>query len=154
MADVTAPANDETRLNLRLIPYAENHALLLVRDTSQAQRVEKMRRDFVANVSHELRTPLTVVHGYLELIEPEQIPEFETIIRELRSQSRRMTQIVEDLLTLSRLDAEETMPRNRVAMRPMLIALQRDAEGLSQGRHTIRASIESSQDLQGSAKDL
>lgn len=154
MADVTAPANDEIRLNLRLIPYAENHALLLVRDTSQAQRVEKMRRDFVANVSHELRTPLTVVHGYLELIEPEQIPEFETIIRELRSQSRRMTQIVEDLLTLSRLDAEETMPRNRVAMRPMLIALQRDAEGLSQGRHTIRASIESSQDLQGSAKDL
>ncbi len=154
MADVTAPANAEIRLNLRLIPYSENHALLLVRDTSQAQRVEKMRRDFVANVSHELRTPLTVVHGYLELIEPEQIPEFETIIRELRSQSRRMTQIVEDLLTLSRLDAEDTLPKTRVAMRPMVIALQRDAEGLSQGRHTISTSIESNEDLLGSARDL
>lgn len=154
MVDVSAPANAEIRLNLRLIPYAENHALLLVRDTSQAQRVEKMRRNFVANVSHELRTPLTVVHGYLELIEPEHVPEFETVIRELRNQSRRMTQIVEDLLTLSRLDAEETLPGTRVAMRPMVIALQRDAEGLSQGRHTITASVESDQDLQGSAKDL
>jgi len=154
MADVTAPANAAIHLHLRLIPYAEDHALLLVRDISQARRVEKMRRDFVANVSHELRTPLTVVHGYLEMIEPEQIPEFETIIRELRSQSRRMTQIVEDLLTLSRLDAEEKLPETRVAMVPMLIALQRDAEGLSQGRHTISTSIEGNADLQGSAKDL
>ena len=82
------------------------NALLIARDVSQLMRLEQVRRDFVANVSHELRTPLTVVHGYLDLIEPEQMQEYEPILRELRNQSRRMTQIVEDLLTLSRLEAQ------------------------------------------------
>ena len=154
LADIGAPGNPELHLSLRLIPYAEDHALLLARDVSQLLRLEKMRRDFVANVSHELRTPLTVVHGYLDLIEPEQIPEFESILRELRNQSRRMTQIVEDLLTLSRLDAEEALPKSRVAIGPLVRSLQRDAEGLSRGRHTITAKIDSIHDLQGSSKDL
>ncbi|WP_371281991.1 phosphate regulon sensor histidine kinase PhoR [Dokdonella sp.] len=154
LTDVTAPADAEVHLNLRLIPYSEGHSLLLARDVSQILRVEKMRRDFVANVSHELRTPLTVVHGYLDLIEPEQIPEFESIIRELRSQSRRMTQIVEDLLTLSRLDAEEALPKSRVAIRPLVTTLHRDAEGLSRGRHTISSSIKGGHDLRGSSRDL
>lgn len=154
LTDVTAPADTEVHLNLRLIPYSEGHSLLLARDVSQILRVEKMRRDFVANVSHELRTPLTVVHGYLDLIEPEQIPEYESIIRELRSQSRRMTQIVEDLLTLSRLDAEETLPKERVAIRPLVTTLHRDAEGLSRDRHTITSSIKGRHDLCGSSRDL
>jgi two-component system phosphate regulon sensor histidine kinase PhoR len=152
--DLEAPGDENVHLSLRLIPYAEDHALLLARDVTHLLRLEKMRRDFVANVSHELRTPLTVVHGYLDLIEPEQIPEFESIMRELRNQSRRMTQIVEDLLTLSRLDAEEELPQSRVAMRPLLATLQRDAEGLSQGRHTISVDVQSDGDLKGSAKDL
>ncbi|WP_423930921.1 histidine kinase dimerization/phospho-acceptor domain-containing protein, partial [Dokdonella sp.] len=73
LTDVTAPNDPDIHLSLRLIPYSEGHSLLLARDVSQLLRVEQMRRDFVANVSHELRTPLTVVHGYLDLIEPEQI---------------------------------------------------------------------------------
>jgi two-component system phosphate regulon sensor histidine kinase PhoR len=154
LTEVTAPNDPDVHLSLRLIPYAEDHALLLARDVSQLLRLEKVRRDFVANVSHELRTPLTVVHGYLDLIEPEQIPEFESILRELRNQSRRMTQIVEDLLTLSRLDAEETLPETQVVMRPLLNTLHRDAEGLSRGRHTITVSIEGTHDLRGSPKDL
>ena len=154
LTDVTAPNDPEVHLSLRLIPYAEDHALLLARDVSQLLRLEKVRRDFVANVSHELRTPLTVVHGYLDLIEPEQIPEFESILRELRNQSRRMTQIVEDLLTLSRLDAQETLPETHVAMRPLVNTLHRDAEGLSRGRHTITVDIQGMHDLRGSPKDL
>lgn len=154
LPDVAAPGNAELKLNLRLIPYAENQAVLLARDVSQLLRLEKMRRDFVANVSHELRTPLTVVHGYLDLMEPEQIPEYESIIRELRSQSRRMTRIVEDLLTLSRLDAEENLPKERVAIRALVSTLKRDAVGLSQGRHDIDIRIEGEHDLQGSSGDL
>ena len=154
LPDVAAPGDPDVHLSLRLIPYAEDHALLLGRDISQVLRLEKVRRDFVANVSHELRTPLTVVHGYLDLIEPEQIPEFESILRELRNQSRRMTQIVEDLLTLSRLDAEETLPETRVAMGPMLRTLQREAEGLSRGRQAITIELAGEHDLRGSPKDL
>ena len=83
------------------------NSLLLARDVSQLMRLEQVRRDFVANVSHELRTPLTVMHGYLELIEPEEMPELAPVLGELREQSRRMTQIVEDLLTLSRLETQQ-----------------------------------------------
>ncbi len=152
--DVAAPGDADVHLSLRLIPYADNHALLLGRDISQVLRVEKVRRDFVANVSHELRTPLTVVHGYLDLIEPEQVPEFESILRELRKQSHRMTQIVEDLLTLSRLDSGENLPQMRVAMGPLVRTLLRDAEGLSRGRHVITLEHDDGQDLLGSPKDL
>ncbi len=154
LPDFMAPGDSSVRLCMRFIPYAGEHVLLLARDVSQLQRLEKMRRDFVANVSHELRTPLTVVHGYLDLIEPEQIPEYESIIRELRNQSRRMTQIVEDLLTLSKLDSEETLPRSRVAIGALVSNLKRDAEGLSCGRHRISVSIEGEHDLEGSPRDL
>jgi signal transduction histidine kinase len=59
--------------SLRLIPYSDELWLLVARDVSKMMRLEQMRRDFVANVSHELRTPLTVVHGYLDMLDPEEI---------------------------------------------------------------------------------
>jgi two-component system phosphate regulon sensor histidine kinase PhoR len=154
LTDLPSPADANLRLSVRLIRYADHRALLVVRDVSPLMRLEQVRRDFVANVSHELRTPLTVVHGYLDMIEPEQFPEYEPILHELRSQSRRMTQIVEDLLTLSRLESGTELPQERVAMRPMLEAMRREAEALSQGAHEIVAELRGVHDLHGSAKDL
>lgn len=154
LTDLPSPADSNLRLSVRLIRYADQRALLVVRDVSPLMRLEQVRRDFVANVSHELRTPLTVVHGYLDMIEPEQFPEYEPILHELRSQSRRMTQIVEDLLTLSRLESGTELPQERVAMRPMLEAMRREAEALSQGAHEIVAELQGMHDLQGSGKDL
>ncbi len=153
LADLPSPADESRRLSLRLIRYADDRALLVARDISQLMRLEQVRRDFVANVSHELRTPLTVVHGYLDMIEPEQMPEFEPILHELRNQSRRMTQIVEDLLTLSRLEARGELPQERIGMRALVEALRREAVALSQGRHEITAHADLC-DLQGSSKEL
>jgi two-component system phosphate regulon sensor histidine kinase PhoR len=152
--DQPSPGDETLRLNLRLIRYAGDQCLLIARDVSQLMRLEQVRRDFVANVSHELRTPLTVVHGYLDLIEPEQMQEYEPILRELRNQSRRMTQIVEDLLTLSRLEAQHEIPSERVGMRPLVEALRREAVALSQGQHAVSVEIRSPQDIRGSVKDL
>jgi len=152
--DLPSPGDESLRLNLRLIRYAGEQSLLIARDVSQLMRLEQVRRDFVANVSHELRTPLTVVHGYLDLIEPEQMQEYEPILRELRNQSRRMTQIVEDLLTLSRLEAQNEIPSERVGMRPLIEALRREALALSQGEHTVNVEIRGAHDLRGSSKDL
>jgi len=152
--DQPSPGDEAMRLNLRLIRYAGNRCLLIARDVSQLMRLEQVRRDFVANVSHELRTPLTVVHGYLDLIEPEQMQEYEPILRELRMQSRRMTQIVEDLLTLSRLEAQNDIPSERISMRPLLEALRREASALSLGQHTVTVDLRSPMDLRGSIKDL
>ncbi len=154
LGELQSPADCSVHLTLRLIRYAPGAALLVARDISQLMRIEQVRRDFVANVSHELRTPLTVVHGYLDMIEPGDVPEYEAILHELRNQSRRMTQIVEDLLTLSRLEASNTLPQERIGMRPLVDALRREAEALSQGAHTIQVEFDGVHDLCGSAKEL
>jgi two-component system, OmpR family, phosphate regulon sensor histidine kinase PhoR len=154
MTDVASPSNPDLRLNLRLIPYSDELWLLVARDVTRTMRLEHMRRDFVANVSHELRTPLTVVHGYLEMLDPADNPEWAPMLAEMQRQSQRMTQLVEDLLTLSRLEARETLPEEHVAMLPMLSTLRREAEALSQGRHRILVEDDTGLDLWGSNKEL
>ena len=154
MLDAESPIDPELRLNLRLIPYSDEHWLLVARDVSKMLRLEQMRRDFVANVSHELRTPLTVVHGYLDMLDPGEFPEWAPILAEMQRQSQRMTQLVEDLLTLSRLEAQESVAEESVAMAPMLSTLKREAEALSQHRHTLVVQDEAGVDLWGSNKEL
>ena len=152
--DAPAPADERLRLNLRLIPYSEDYWLLVARDVSKLLRLEQVRRDFVANVSHELRTPLTVVHGYLDMLEPADFPEWEPMLAEMRKQSQRMTQLVEDLLTLSRLESRDSLPEEPIAMAPLLATLRREAEAFSQGRHRIEVHDEAGCDLLGSSKEL
>ena len=154
MLDVASPVAAGTRLSLRLIPYSDELWLLVARDVTKVMRLEQMRRDFVANVSHELRTPLTVVHGYLDMIDPEEQPEWAAILEEMRRQSQRMTQLVEDLLTLSRLEAQDGVVDDNVSMASMLATLRREAEALSQGRHEITVDDDAGVDLAGSVREL
>jgi two-component system, OmpR family, phosphate regulon sensor histidine kinase PhoR len=154
LLDVSSPAQPDLRLSLRLIPYSDELWLLVARDVSKLMHLEQMRRDFVANVSHELRTPLTVIHGYLDMLEPTDKPEWAPMLAEMQRQSQRMTQLVEDLLTLSRLEAQEALPEETVAMVPMLSTLKREAEALSQHRHTIAIDDLAGVDLWGSTKEL
>lgn len=80
------------------------------RDVSELRRLEKVRQDFVANVSHELATPITAIRGYAETLregalrDPENAPQMVEIIHR---QSERLSELVRDLLELSRLDAKE-----------------------------------------------
>jgi two-component system phosphate regulon sensor histidine kinase PhoR len=152
--DAAAPGQASGHLNVSLLPFGAHEQLLLARDISHLSRLEQVRRDFVANVSHELRTPLTVIHGYLELIDPEDVPELAAVIGEMRSQSKRMGQIVEDLLTLSRLETQHAVSDERVPMTGLLATIRKEAEALSQGRHTIKLESSTDADLLGSPKDL
>jgi two-component system, OmpR family, phosphate regulon sensor histidine kinase PhoR len=154
LMDTPSPVDAETRLSLRLIPYSDELWLLVARDVSKLMRLEQMRRDFVANVSHELRTPLTVVHGYLDMLDPAEHPDWAPMVSEMQRQSQRMTQLVEDLLTLSRLEAQDRLADELVAMGPMLNTLRREAEALSQGRHAIVVEDAADIDLWGSTKEL
>lgn len=154
MLDVASPADPAIRLQLRLLPYSEDLWLLVVRDVTKLMRLEHMRRDFVANVSHELRTPLTVVHGYLDMVDPADHPELAPMLGEMQRQSLRMTRLVEDLLTLSRLEAKEHLDEEPVPMAAMLATLRREAEALSQGRHDVTVVDEAGIDLLGSQPEL
>src|SRR5580765_6558782 len=154
LRDAASNIDDAVRLSFRLIPYSYDHSLLVVRDMTPLARLEQVRRDFVANVSHELRTPLTVLHGYLEMLEPDVMPALAPVLGDLRTQSRRMTQIVEDLLTLSRLEGQNRVPDERVSMRALLSTLKREADSLSHGRHAITLARTSDADLRGSTDYL
>jgi two-component system phosphate regulon sensor histidine kinase PhoR len=154
MMDVPSPADPARRLSMRLIPYSDELWLLVARDVTKLMRLEQMRRDFVDNVSHELRTPLTVIQGYLEMLDPEEQPDWAPMLAEMQRQSQRMTQLVEDLLTLSRLEARDTLPEEHVGMTSMLATLRREAEALSQGLHRISVHDGTSVDLRGSNQEL
>lgn len=153
--EVASPLDPGTTLSLRLVPYSDDLWLLVARDVSRLLQLEQMRRDFVANVSHELRTPLTVLHGYLEMLDPDGQPEWAPALAEMQRQSQRMAQLVDGLLTLSRLESrdapasEETVP-----MAGLLAALGREAEALSQGRHAIEVDDAAGLDLHGSPAEL
>jgi two-component system phosphate regulon sensor histidine kinase PhoR len=154
LSDVPSPLDPSVRLSLRLVPYSDDLWLLIVRDVSRLTRLEQMRRDFVANVSHELRTPLTVVHGYLEMLDPEERPEWAPMLAEMQRQSQRMTQLVEDLLALSRLESRDSLDEEQVPMASMLATLRREAEALSQGRHEVAVVDSAGIDLWGSVREL
>jgi two-component system phosphate regulon sensor histidine kinase PhoR len=116
------------------------------RDVTQAERLDAMRRDFVANVSHELRTPLTVVNGFLETLLDAQPPLDEIRQRHLQlmhEQATRMNRLVEDLLMLSRLEAEETpLVDDDVDMPALVAELEAEARVLSAGRHEVLSAAE------------
>ena len=84
-----------------------SNAVVLFRDVTQVWQVENMRRDFVANVSHELRTPLSIFRGYLEtLLDDPQQPhdELVRILEVMDRHAERLTLLVEDILSLARLE--------------------------------------------------
>lgn len=152
--DAPSPVDGRLRLNLRLIPYSDEYWLLVARDVSKLLHLEQMRRDFVANVSHELRTPLTVVHGYLDMLDPDDFPEWRPMLAEMQKQSQRMTQLVEDLLALSRLESRDSLPEETVAMASVLATLRREAEACSKGQHRIEVRDLAGCDLLGSGREL
>jgi two-component system phosphate regulon sensor histidine kinase PhoR len=139
-----APHDPEQVLSIHLLPYAAGLRLMQVRDVTQTERIDQMRRDFVANVSHELRTPLTILGGFLETVrELELTPdERERYLQMMADQSDRMLRLVQDLLTLSSLESSPRPGGERVAMGSLLQKLRADAEALSGGRHLITLEAE------------
>jgi two-component system phosphate regulon sensor histidine kinase PhoR len=94
------------QLSVQLHPYGDGRLLLLSRDVTALAQAEAMRRDFVANVSHEIRTPLTVLSGFIETLQSLELDptERERYLGLMAAQAERMQTLVQDLLTLSRLE--------------------------------------------------
>ena len=83
----------------------------MLRDLTETERVEKTRRDFIANVSHELRTPLTSIQGYSETLldlSSENSASNREFLEIIRKNAARMSRLTEDLLTLARVESGET----------------------------------------------
>jgi two-component system phosphate regulon sensor histidine kinase PhoR len=113
--DIVIYNHDETHLTAHgtlLLDSNDNKigALIVLNDVTRIRRLEKIRRDFVSNVSHELRTPITSIKGYLETAIEEYTRSGENVKRFLDTalrQADRLNHIIDDLLTLSRIERAE-----------------------------------------------
>ncbi len=148
-------------LMIQVVPFGDGQKMVVSRDISQLERLETMRRDFVANVSHELRTPLTVVIGFLETLvdglEDFRPDEVQHYVRLALDQSVRMETLIEDLLTLAALESGARAAEHRVAVGPLVQDIAEDARLLSAGRHEVSLDIAAGDEdaaLLGSAKEL
>ena len=107
IVEIASPIDESTRLELRHIRADGGQSIVLVRDVTTLNRLLTMRQDFIANVSHELRTPLTVIVGYLETLEDDDIDldTMRRLLNRLHAPAERMKALVDDLLTLTRLES-------------------------------------------------
>jgi len=119
---------------LRDAPEGRSGALLVIHDVSDLKRLESIRREFVANVSHELKTPVTSIQGYVEtLLEGamNDAQQREKFLRIVAKHTERLHAILEDLLTLARVEQEGEKPQNmlsRGTLRGVLEAAVADCE--------------------------
>jgi two-component system phosphate regulon sensor histidine kinase PhoR len=153
-----SPINRELTLSLQLVPFGASQKLLVARDITDLERVDAMRRDFIANVSHELRTPLTVVGGFVEtLADAPDLPPGESrrYFDLMLDHTRRMQHLLDDLLTLSRLEsAEHTLNDEPVNVSELAQVLKGEAESLSRGRHRVNLEVGSSAWLKGNLQEI
>ena len=148
---------EQFSLDVQIFPYGDNQKLLLSQDVSQIEKTDSMRRDFVANVSHELKTPLTVLSGFLETVQELELNEADQkkYLDLMSVQTGRMKTLVEDLLTLAKLEGNPEPPVTQVVpMGVMLSRLESDAQGLSQGRHQIVVEKKSERNVLGDDVEL
>jgi two-component system phosphate regulon sensor histidine kinase PhoR len=135
--ELSRGGSEPRELEITAVPFGENSpdtkgAVILFRDVTHFRKVEKMRRDFVANVSHELRTPLSIFRGYLETLidDPHQPPgELLRILEVMERHSNRLNALVEDVLSLARLESPGMeLTLSEVDLPELLHSVMRDWE--------------------------
>lgn len=145
-------------LEIQVHAYGEGERLVIARDITRLYKLERMRKDFVANVSHELRTPLTIILGYIEtFIDAEEMPRhWRKAFAQINQQCARMTALTNDLLTLTKLETENRGPdTGAVALAPIAETVMADARALSGDRdHKLFLRGDRSATVTGSAPEL
>ena len=147
----------DRKLIVQIIPFENRRQILVTHDATESDRIEMMRRDFIANASHELRTPLTVINGFLEIAQTQ--PDLDQTIRMshlklMIEQGQRMQNLVEDMLALTRLESIDYPVRpEHVNIHNLLDQIKQEAEALSGGRHVISLTIDGP-DIDGSTDEL
>lgn len=162
LGDYTAPltltlGHDEQKIMIHIHPYDEGRLLLLSTDITQLDRVDKMRRDFVADVSHEIRTPLTVLSGFVETMQTLPLEEAERrhFLELMRQQTGRMRSLINDLLTLARLEDSPMPPLDQwLSVKDILQHTNDTIQELSAGKHRIKVDLDTQALIAGVESEL
>jgi two-component system phosphate regulon sensor histidine kinase PhoR len=147
----------DRKLIVQIIPFENRRQILVTHDATESERIEMMRRDFIANASHELRTPLTVINGFLEIAHSQPNLDQKTRMSHLKlmvEQGQRMQNLVEDMLTLTRLESVEyPVRREKVDIHYLLDQILQESQALSAGKHHISLEVDGP-DIAGSTDEL
>ena len=144
-------------LSVLVRPYGGGMKLVLTQDITERERVESMRRDFVANVSHEIRTPLTVLAGFVETLAQLPLTEVERkrVLALMAQQTDRMQALVGDLLILAQLEGSPRPGADRwLLLQPLMQRALADASALSAGKHSFELVGGEDAELAGSEPEL
>jgi len=120
-------------------------AVIVFSDITDLRRLERIRRDFVSNVSHELKTPITSIKGFVETLldgalrDPDETRRFLSIVAK---QSERLNTIIEDLLTLSRLEQDGQPGEDLLKLNPLELPLREAIEVCAPSAHAKNIRIE------------
>lgn len=156
---VSSPVNPAIQLEIKVVQYMGSGRMLVARDMTQIVKLQKMRRDFVANVSHELRTPLTVLLGYLEMFDGDATAtqqQWQAALPAMKQQAERMSEMLQELLSLSRLETgEKELQNSSTDIVKLLEDIIQDAKQLKQyNDQNIQLKVETEKWLLVDAEEI
>ena len=148
---------DKKALEFKLLPFDATQKIILCRDVTKLRKLEVEKKDFVASASHELKTPLTVITGYLETISEIEINKVEKnrMLNEMLIQTKRMDELINNLLLLSKLEKFDPIENKRQINISLLVhELSKLSENIDKGRHSISFDIKDDVFVPGTEDNL
>ena len=155
--ELSSIIQSERLLKLSASRFGANEIALVITDITRIKSLEQLRKEFVGNVSHELRTPLTVMRGYIETLQdlPANPPSVNAAFSQMSEQVTRMQALADDLILISRLEADNQEPvLEAVNVEGLLLSILTEAEALSGGKHTITLDCAEAINMQAQDSDI
>ena len=147
----------DRQLIVHVIRFENRRQIVVTQDVTELERIDKLRRDFIANASHELRTPLTVINGFLEIATSQSDLDAETRhshLQLMKEQGQRMQALVDDMLVLTNLESGEyPLQKDMIEMPALMELVLQDASALSGGKHEISLNVDGP-DIVGNVSEL
>jgi two-component system phosphate regulon sensor histidine kinase PhoR len=155
--ELSSIIQSERLLKLSASRFGASEIALVITDITRIKSLEQLRKEFVGNVSHELRTPLTVMRGYIETLQdlPANPPSVNAAFSQMSEQVTRMQALADDLIMISRLEADNQEPvLEAVNVEGLLLSILTEVEALSGGKHTITLDCAEAINMQAQDSDI
>ncbi|WGO84117.1 phosphate regulon sensor histidine kinase PhoR [Arsenophonus apicola] len=161
LADYSVPftiaLNNGAMIQFQIMSYVDDQLLMVARDITEKEKLEKLRGEFFANANHELRTPLTVLQGYLEIMD-EQTDSHSAdkkALHSMREQVARMDSLIKQILQLSRIEIATHINLNeQINIPAMLNIIKQDVINLSLAKHKIIFDVDKELQVYGNEEQL
>jgi len=155
---INLDADSNKIIEIKIVYFGEKQKVMVLKDISQAVKIESHRKEFISNVSHELKTPLTVISGFIETLEDilvSDADEHKNILKMMGWQAARMSKLVDDLLMLSNVESNLFQNRsNKLLINIIMNKLKKNISILNKKDHKIKYQIDEKLNIYGSKKEI